>query len=80
MNRNKHPNSISAIIITYNEQENIRACLETVKWADEIVVVDSFSMDKTVEICKEYTHKIIQEKFEGFGPQKQIALEQATSE
>jgi len=80
MNRNKHPNSISAIIITYNEQENIRACLETVKWADEVIVVDSFSTDKTVEICKEYTHKIIQKTFEGFGPQKQFALEQATSD
>lgn len=66
------------IIITYNEQENIEACLETVKWADEIIVVDSFSTDKTVEICKEYTDKVIQHKWLGYGPQKQMALKIAT--
>ncbi|MEW6618454.1 MAG: glycosyltransferase family 2 protein [bacterium] len=71
---------ISVIIITYNEEENIKDCLESVKWADEIVVVDSKSSDKTVEICKEYTDKIIQRKWEGYGLQKQFALEKATSE
>jgi len=72
--------SISVIIITYNEEENIRECLESAKWADEIVLVDSFSRDKTIDICKEYTDKIIQKDWQGYGPQKQFALQQATSE
>ncbi|MCX7641902.1 MAG: glycosyltransferase family 2 protein [Elusimicrobiales bacterium] len=56
---------ISAEIITFNEEKNIRDCLESVKWVDEIVVVDSFSTDKTIEICKEYTDKIIQRPWPG---------------
>jgi glycosyltransferase involved in cell wall biosynthesis len=52
--------------------------LEAVKWADEIVVFDSGSTDKTVAICKEYTDKIWQTDWPGFGEQKQRALEQAT--
>jgi len=46
---------ISACIITYNEEVNIRKCLESVEWTDEIVVVDSYSTDNTFEIAKEYT-------------------------
>jgi glycosyltransferase involved in cell wall biosynthesis len=49
---------ISVAIITYNEEKNIRDCLESVKWADEIIVVDSGSTDATVEISREYTDKI----------------------
>ncbi len=45
---------LSVTIITFNEEDNIRDALESVKWADEIVVVDSGSTDKTVEICSEY--------------------------
>ena len=45
---------LSACIITFNEQDNIRDCLESVTWADEIIVVDSFSRDNTVAICKEF--------------------------
>ena len=44
--------SISACIITLNEESRIRDCLESVKWVDEIIVVDSFSTDKTVDICR----------------------------
>jgi glycosyltransferase involved in cell wall biosynthesis len=68
------------MIITYNEAENIRQCLEGVHWADEIIIVDSFSTDKTLEICKEFTDKIVQRKWEGFGFQKQFALEQTSSD
>ncbi|MDZ7765520.1 MAG: glycosyltransferase [Melioribacteraceae bacterium] len=46
---------ISAIIIAGNEEKNIRPCLESVKWCDEIILVDSGSSDKTVEIAKEFT-------------------------
>ncbi|MBA7630470.1 hypothetical protein ES703_37992 [subsurface metagenome] len=51
---------LSVVIITLNEETNIRDCLESVKWADEIIVVDSYSQDKTIEIAKEYTSKVHQ--------------------
>lgn len=65
---------LSAYIITYNEEERIRDCLESVKWADEIVVLDSFSADRTVEICREYTDKIYQHRFAGFGDLRNTAI------
>ncbi|MBI5748121.1 MAG: glycosyltransferase, partial [Nitrospinae bacterium] len=57
---------LSVTIITFNEEKNIRDCLESVKWADEIVVIDSFSTDKTLEICREYTDNVYQNKWPGF--------------
>ncbi len=72
---------LSAIIITKNEAHNIRRCLESIKWADEIIVVDSGSQDDTLAICREYTDKIIvTDDWPGFGPQKQRALDQANGE
>jgi glycosyltransferase involved in cell wall biosynthesis len=73
-------NKISAILITGNEEENIRDCLESIKWADEIIVVDSESTDKTVEIAKEYTDIVFIKKWEGFRKQKQFAFDQAANE
>ena len=55
-------NKISIVIIAKNEEENIRECLESVKWADEIIVVDDFSNDETVEIAKRWTDKIFLQK------------------
>jgi len=49
---------LSVIVITKNEEENIRACLESVRQADEIVVVDAESTDRTRAICHEFTDKI----------------------
>ncbi|MBI3103907.1 glycosyltransferase family 2 protein [Candidatus Daviesbacteria bacterium] len=49
---------LSVIVITKNEQDRIRVCLESVKWADEIVVVDNGSVDKTLDLAKKYTDKI----------------------
>ncbi|MBI3582921.1 MAG: glycosyltransferase family 2 protein [Nitrospinae bacterium] len=72
--------TISAVIITMNEEENIRACLEGIKWTDEIVIVDSFSSDRTLEICRGYTNKIFQREMSGFGEQKQFAIEKAASD
>lgn len=67
---------ISILIPTLNEEKNIRYALESVKWASEIFVVDSFSIDKTEEICKEYLNvKFIQHKFEGYAKQKNWALD-----
>ena len=61
---------LSCTIICYDEEEGIRAALESVKWCDEIVVVDSFSTDRTVEICREYTDRIYQREWPGFVEQK----------
>ncbi len=70
--------SISVIIITLNESLKIQACLESIKWADEIIVVDSGSTDNTVKICKKYTDKVYVTDWPGFGPQKNRALAHAT--
>lgn len=71
---------ISVVIITKNEERKIRDCLESVKWADEIVVVDQFSSDNTVRICKEYTNNVYQQEFKGFSAQKHSAVEKAANE
>ena len=71
---------LSVIIITKNEQDNIKDCLESVKWADEIIVVDSGSTDKTEEICRKYTNKFYVKDWPGFGIQKQNSLDLATHE
>lgn len=71
---------ISAIIIAGNEEKNIRQCLESVKWCDEIILVDSESSDKTIEIAKEFTDKIFIKKWEGFAVQKRFSLEKASYE
>lgn len=70
---------ISAIIITYNEERNIKRCLESLqKIADEIIVVDSFSTDKTKEICQSYRTLFIENPFEGHIQQKNFAKSQAS--
>ena len=63
---------ISVTIITKNEEKNIGRCLESLKWADEIVVVDTDSDDRTVEICKQYTDRVFTETWHGYGKQKNI--------
>jgi glycosyltransferase involved in cell wall biosynthesis len=77
-------NSISVCIICFNEEDNIRRCLDSVKWVKEqggeIVVVDSFSTDKTVEIAKEYTEQVFQNKWPGFVNQKNYALSLAQND
>lgn len=71
---------ITAIIPTYNEENNIMDCLESVKWADEVLVVDSFSNDKTLEIAKKYTDRIIQHEYINSATQKNWAIPQARYE
>lgn len=72
---------LSVCIITGNEEENIRRCLESVSgWVDEIVVVDSFSTDKTVEICYEYTDRVFQHRWLGYIGQKSIARNLASND
>jgi glycosyltransferase involved in cell wall biosynthesis len=72
--------TLSVIIIVKNEQASIRRCLESFKWADEIIVLDSGSTDDTVSICREYTAHVQQTDWPGFGPQKNRALERATGD
>ena len=69
---------LSVIIITKNEAANIRDCLESVSWADEIIVVDSGSEDETVAICEEFGAHVHVHDWPGFGKQKNRALGYAT--
>jgi len=72
---------LSVIIITKDEEDRIEACLQSVYgWADEIIVLDSGSTDRTVEIVKKYTGQVFVTDWPGFGPQKQRALEKTTCE
>ncbi len=72
---------ISVVIATKNEERNIRECLESVKWADEIVVVDDVSSDKTLEICGEYTSKIFINDSKGsFHTNKNLAIENSSGD
>jgi len=73
-------NSITAIIITLNEEENIEKCLQSLTWVNEIIIVDSGSTDRTQEIAKKYTNYFFYSEWEGFGSQKQKALDKASSE
>ncbi|MEO7766362.1 MAG: glycosyltransferase family 2 protein, partial [Ferruginibacter sp.] len=68
---------VSAVIITYNEEQNIRRTLSKLTWCAEIVIVDSFSTDNTVAICKEFGCKIFSRVFDGYGAQKRFAVSKA---
>lgn len=68
---------ISATVITFNEESNIKAACESVAWADEILVVDSDSTDATRDIAADCGARVIVNPWPGFGAQKQFAVEQA---
>jgi len=72
--------SLSVIVITKNEEVAIGNCLSSIAWADEIIVVDSGSTDRTEMICRQYTDNFYTNDWPGFGPQKNRALELATNE
>lgn len=74
------PYKNSCVIITFNEEENIRRALNSVKWCDEIVVVDSGSTDKTIEICEEFNCRIYNKEFNGYGEQKRYAVSLAAND
>lgn len=71
-------NRISVTIITLNEAANIRDCLESVRWADEIVVVDAESRDDTVAIARQYTDKVFVNPWPGHQEQKNVAVDKAS--
>jgi glycosyltransferase involved in cell wall biosynthesis len=69
---------LSAVLITYNEEEKIQRALRSLEpVSDEIIVVDSYSSDGTVEICRHYTDRVLLRAWEGYRKQKQFATDQA---
>ncbi len=75
----KAKTKISALLITFNEEDNIQAVLDNINFADEIIVVDSFSTDNTVTLIKKHPHvKLIQREFTNYTDQKKFTMEQAT--
>ena len=69
---------VSVVVITHNEEENLHRCLKSLDWADEIILVDAESEDRTVQIAKEYTDKVYIHPWGGFVEQRNWALKQAT--
>jgi glycosyltransferase involved in cell wall biosynthesis len=71
---------LSVVLVTRNEEERLRACLESVAWADEIVVVDAESEDKTATIAREFTDRVVVRPWPGYAAQKNVAIELATAD
>ncbi|MFC1674353.1 glycosyltransferase family 2 protein [Candidatus Omnitrophota bacterium] len=69
--------NLSVVVLTKNEESRIAKCLESVKWADEIIVVDDESQDKTAEICRHYTDKVFIRKMDIEGRHRNWAYAQA---
>ena len=71
---------ISVVIICKNEEKNIEECLKSVQWCDEIVLIDGFSVDRTIEIAKTFNIKIFQNEWKGFSDQRKFALTKVHNE
>jgi glycosyltransferase involved in cell wall biosynthesis len=67
---------VSVAVVVLNEEERLRACLESVVWAEELVVVDAGSSDKTVAIAREFTDRVLFRAWDRYGAQKNFALDQ----
>lgn len=72
--------TLAVIVITLNEERRLGRCLESVRWADEIIVVDSFSKDRTVEVARQYTQKVYQHEYPGSSRQVQRGIEYASGD
>lgn len=72
--------TISVALITKNEEANLRRTLDSVRWANEIVIVDCDSTDRTAEIAREFGAKFLVESWRGFGAQKNFAIAQCAGE
>ena len=67
---------LSALVLTYNEEDHIAECLESINWIERIVVVDSFSEDKTKKICQQYDNvDFFENEFNDFASQRNFGLE-----
>jgi glycosyltransferase involved in cell wall biosynthesis len=71
---------LSVVVITLNEEANLPRCLESVRWVDEIVLVDSSSTDSTLDIAREYGAVVHRPEWRGFGPAKREGVAKATGE
>jgi len=71
---------VSAIVVCFNEADRIEACLKSLTWCDEIIVVDSLSTDQTPEICRRYASRFFQREWPGYREQKAYAHSQATKD
>jgi glycosyltransferase involved in cell wall biosynthesis len=72
--------TLASVTITKNEERNIAACLDSLKWADELIVVDAESADRTVEMAKAHTPHVFVRPWSGYGSQKNFAMDQATAD
>jgi len=71
---------LTVIVLTKNEEHNIRECLETATWADELIVCDSYSQDRTPEIARTYTPNVVQHEYTHYAAQQNRIIPQASSE
>ena len=74
----KYP--VSVCIVAFNEEKHIGDCLKALSWADDIIVIDSFSGDSTVRICRQFTPRVVQREWKGYLDQKTYALGLAKNE
>ncbi len=74
------PPILAAIVLTLNEERDIKACLASLAWADQLVVFDSFSSDRTVDLARQAGAEVIQHRFENYAQQRNAALDQVEAE
>ncbi len=78
MTLQRHP--LSCTVLCYNEESNLEDCLKSVAWCDELIVVDSYSTDRTLDIAKQFTPHVFQHRFEGFAQQRLVSFSKASHE
>src|SRR3990167_5913953 len=72
---------LTVVVPTKNEEDKISRCLESIKWADEIVIVDGYSTDKTLDIAKDYGAKIVQNRFDGnFDKERNLGIDNSSAD
>lgn len=72
--------SLTVVVLTLNEEANIAACLEGVRWAEELMVLDSGSTDRTVEIARRFTPHVLSVEWKGYGATRNLGLDRASSD
>lgn len=72
--------TVTAVVIALNEERNIGACLDTLGWADEVIVVDARSSDRTAAIARERGAVVLEERWAGYGHARNVAIDRATGE